>query len=99
MRGIKLSHGTIFITDGLITVRVLKSGEVGVSPVSYNTLEWDLQSESPDSWEYLTQGEIESLPEFEKINEIFERTRKLLKIQLVFCIKKRGEKSPRFYLF
>ena len=80
MKGIKLSHGTIFITDGLITVRVLASGEVGVSPTSYQTLEWQLQSESPDSWDYLTTGEIESLPKYQEILLVFENTRKLLKI-------------------
>ena len=80
MQGIKLSHGTIFITDGLITVRVKKSGEVGLSPVTYHNLEWDLKTEPPDTWDYLTQGEIESLPEFEKINALFEEVRKMLKI-------------------
>lgn len=80
MNGIRLSHGVTFITDGLITVRVLKNGECGISPVTYNTLEWELQSESPKKWEYVTQGEIESMPEYEKIVEIFNKTRKLLKI-------------------
>ena len=80
MNGIRLSHGVTFITDGLITIRVTKSGEVGLSPITYNNLEWDLRSEPPDKWEYLTQGEIESLPEYEKIVEIFNKTRKLLKI-------------------
>ena len=80
MNAIKLSHGAIFVTDGLITIRVTKSGEVGLSPITYNNLEWDLRTEPPDKWEYLTQGEIESLPEFEKITALFEKTRKILKI-------------------
>ena len=80
MKGIKLSHGTIFVTDGLITVRVLKSGVVGLSPVTYHNLEWELGTEPPETWGYLTQGEIESLPEFEKINALFEKVRKTLKI-------------------
>ncbi|MBE5743183.1 MAG: hypothetical protein E7358_00505 [Clostridiales bacterium] len=80
MKGIKLSHGTIFITDGLITVRVLASGQVGVSPVTYNTLEWELQSENPNGWDYLTAGEIESLEKYQEILLVFENTRKLLKI-------------------
>lgn len=79
MKGIKLSSGATFITDGFITVRVLKSGEVGVSHITYQTLEWDLRTEPPDTWGYLLEGEIIDLPEFEKINKVFEDVYKLLK--------------------
>jgi len=80
MEGIKLNNGTIFITDGLITVRLLASGECGLSPVLYSVVEWDLRTESPDSWEYLTEGEIMNLPNgaTEKILAEFSRARSIL---------------------
>ena len=80
MEGIKLNNGTIFITDGLITVRLLASGECGLSPVLYSVVEWDLRTESPDSWEYLTEGEIMTLPNgaTEKILAEFSRARSIL---------------------
>ena len=80
MEGIKLNNGTIFITDGLITVRLLASGECGLSPVLYSVVEWDLRTESPDSWEYLTEGEIMNLPNgaTEKILAEFSKVRNIL---------------------
>ena len=63
MKGIRLSHGAIFVTDGTHTVRLLPSGKCTVSPISYATLEWDLRTESPSAWEYLTDGDIRSLGE------------------------------------
>jgi hypothetical protein len=80
MIGIKLSHGVIFVNDGLITVRVLPSGEVGVSPVTFQTLEWQLKNEPLDSYDYLTEGEIESLKDYDKILLEFKRVKDILKI-------------------
>ena len=62
MKGIILSSGAIFVTDGLITVRLCANGECGVSPISYSVLEWDLRMEDPNKWDYLTEGEIMNLP-------------------------------------
>ena len=80
MKGIRLSHGAIFVTDGLFTVRILPSGECGASPMTYGTLEWELASEPPHKWEYISETEIKNLPngEYEKIIAEFERTRKIL---------------------
>ena len=80
MKGIRLSHGVIFVTDGLVTVRLLPSGECGVSPISYNVLEWDLRTESPDKWEYITDADIRSLPGggTQKIISAFERAHRTI---------------------
>lgn len=80
MKGIRLSHGTVFATDGLTTARLLKSGECGVSPISYEVLEWDLRTEPPESWEYIFEAELRELPDggYEKIAAVFERVRKTL---------------------
>ena len=73
MEGIRLSHGGVFVTNGISTVRILKNGEVGYSPISYFVLERDLSTEPPSSWEYMTDGEIRSLPEWDKISALFEK--------------------------
>ena len=77
LKGIRLSHGAVFVTDGLFTVRHLPSGECGPSPISYGVLEHDLATEPPDRWDYLTEGEILSLPEGEKILAAFRSLRDL----------------------
>ena len=74
MKGIRLSHGAIFVTDGTHTVRLLPSGKCTVSPISYATLEWDLRTEPPESWDYVLEGELRSLPNgaYEKILAVFD---------------------------
>ena len=74
MKGIRLSHGVIFVTDGVLTVRLLPSGECGISPISYNILERDMCYEPPEYWEYLDDADISALPDgaTEKILGVFE---------------------------
>ena len=81
MKGIKLSHGVIFVTDGLHTVRLLKDGKCGVSPILYENLEWDLKTERPETYEYLTEGDIKDLPDggYQKILDTFNKTYTALK--------------------
>ena len=76
VHGIKLAHGTIFVTDGVFTVRLLKNGECTLSPITYRTLEWDLRTENPENWEYMTESDIRTLPDgaYEKIKAIFEES-------------------------
>ena len=80
MNAIKLSHGVIFITDGTYTVRYLPSGECGPSPVGYDTVEWDLRTESPFRWDYISESELRSLPDggYERICECFAKIRGIL---------------------
>ena len=73
MRGIRLSNGVMFVTDGISTVRIRKNGEVGFSPISYFVLEHDLCSEPSSSWEYMTEGEIKALPEWDEVSALFEK--------------------------
>ena len=80
MKGIRLSHGTVFATDGLTTARLLKSGECGVSPIAYEVLEWDLRTEPPESWEYVSEAELRELPDggYERLLAVFEDVKKIL---------------------
>ena len=82
MKAIKLQNGTVFATDGLLTVRLLSNGECTASPISYEVLEWDLRTEKPDMWEYLTETDIKSLPNggFNKIAACFDNTRATLEM-------------------
>ena len=79
MKGIRLSHGVIFVTDGINTVRLLPSGECGTSPVLYGSLEWELSAEPPHTWEYIYEQDIRNLEGggYEKICAAFERIYKI----------------------
>ena len=80
MKGIRLSHGVVFVSDGLYTVRLLANGECGVSPITLPALEWDLRTEPPSSWSYLAEEDIKNLPNngYEKIQEVFAKIRAVL---------------------
>ena len=80
MRGILLSHGALFVECDMLTVRVLPSGECGVSPILFGTLEWDLGKEPPDTWQYVSEGEIRAMEGgvYEKILAVVQNARDLL---------------------
>ena len=80
MKGIRLSNGAIFVSDGLITVKLSKDGECGASPIAYEVLEWDLRTEPPNSWEYVSEAELRALPDgaYDRIAAVFDKARKLI---------------------
>ena len=82
MKGIRLFRGAVFVYDGLLTVKLSKSGECGPSPIAYPVLEWDLRTEPPECWEYMTESDIRALDDggYEKITAAFEKMRSTLKI-------------------
>ena len=83
MRGIKLQNGTVFATDGLFTVRLLSNGECTPSPIPYMVLEWDLRTENPNTWEYLTESDIKGLSNNggEKIATVLNEARLTLEME------------------
>jgi hypothetical protein len=83
MKGIRLSHGTVFVTDGNFTVRLLANGECGASPIMYSSLEWELRTEPENTWDYIYESEIRALPcgGFEKIQAAFSNIYKTLNIE------------------
>ena len=82
MRGIRLSHGAIFVTDGLGTVRLLPGKRCEASPIAYAVLEHDLSAEPPLSWEYMSESDIKNLPngEDEQVIQEIRRIRSALGI-------------------
>jgi hypothetical protein len=86
MKGIRLSHGAVFVKEGLFTVRLLPSGECGASPVTYESLEWELRTEPPHMWEYISEWEIENLPDGggEKIRSALESMCALTESKAIF---------------
>ena len=75
MKGIILSSGTIFVTDGLHALHKTKSTDWQLSPILYQNVEWDLRTEPPDTWDYLTESDIKGLPDggYEKILTLLEK--------------------------
>ena len=80
MKAIKLSHGVIFVKKDGVTVKVMPNGEVGLSPILFESLEWDLRTENPSTWEYLLQSDILGLGKqtVEKINQVVDHFNKTL---------------------
>ena len=78
MKGIRLSHGAVFVTDGVSTVALYPSGECSIARITYHTLEYSLASENPDTWEYLYEDDIRALPNggYEKICAAFEKIKR-----------------------
>jgi hypothetical protein len=108
MKGIRLSHGAVFVTDGEFTVRLLPSGECGASPILYGSLEWSLRTEPPHTWDYISEWEIDNLPDGggEKIRAAFEKMRAVTEPKAeesmlfacsadFFAAAKRQKKLPR----
>ena len=59
MRGIRLRHGVTFVEYEGITVRIRANGECGLSPISLSSLEWDLRTEPPHTWDYITRSDVD----------------------------------------
>ena len=81
MKGIQVKNGALFVTDGTYTVRLLPDGECGPSPVMYEVLAWDLRTEPPKTWEYLTLSDLQGLPDggYAKIEAAFAKMHEQLR--------------------
>ncbi len=78
MKAIRLKNGVIFVEwGGFSTYRY--DGEVwDVSPVLYSVVEWDMRTEGPDAFEYLTEGEIRALAHFDALSALHKKTCEIL---------------------
>ena len=81
MKAIRLKNGVVFVKIEYSTFKVLPDGTCDFSPIMFETLEWDLKTEPPSTWEYLTQGEIYSLPNdaYQKMLEKLQKINDTLK--------------------
>ena len=81
MKAIRLKHGVVFVKIDNFTFKVLPDGTCEISSITYDSLEWDLKTEHPSTWEYLTQDEICSLPNdaYQKMLEKFQKINDTLK--------------------
>lgn len=80
MIGIKIKNGAAFVKHEGVTVRILQSGECGISSVMFEVLEWDLRTEPPHTWEYISEFEIKAMDVdlYEKIINTVKKHKLLL---------------------
>ena len=71
MKGIQINGGAAFVELDGITVRI-KNGKCELSPIMLPSLEWDLRTEPPHRWDYITEGDVRALGEgvYENILQI-----------------------------
>ena len=58
MRGIQIHGAATFIEHENMTIRVSPDGKCEISPVLFMIVEWDLRTEPPYSWDYLSETQI-----------------------------------------
>ncbi len=75
MKGIRLNHGATFVEYKGVPVRISQDGECTLSPVLFSSLEWELRTEPPHTWEYITDGDIRAMGDeiFKNILGIVEK--------------------------
>ena len=60
MKGILITNGALFVACGRMTYRS-REGTWEVSPVSYDSLAWELRTEPPERYTMLTDRDIRAL--------------------------------------
>lgn len=78
MRGIAIQGGATFVEKDSVTVRI-SHGKCALSPILFGSLEWDLRTEPPDTWDYLTESDIKGLGEelFSEIERIVSEVKRV----------------------
>ena len=61
MKGIKLSHGVAFVEHEGVTVRVNSDGTCVLSSRQLPSVEWDLRTEPPHTWDYIYDKDVDLL--------------------------------------
>ena len=79
MRGIKLSHGVSFVEYEGVTIRISADGKCALSPILLPSLEWELRTEPPEKWTYITDSDVDAYGEntrkqIENLVKKFHRT-------------------------
>ena len=63
MRAIRMKHGVVFLKIDGVSIKIKANGEVGLSPILFDNVEWDLRTEPPSEWEYITESDVRGLGE------------------------------------
>ncbi len=74
IKGIQLKNGVIFVEWGGFSTYRYNGEAWDVSPVLYRVVEWDMRTEGPDAFEYLSEGEIRALPTFDALYAVHKKT-------------------------
>ena len=80
MVGIKIRDGALFVQHEGVTVRVTDDGNCDLSPVLFMVLEWEMRTEPPERWEYLSESRIKALDDgvYEKVLAVVSRVNSML---------------------
>ena len=80
MIGIQIRNGALFVLHEGVTVRVMKDGTCDISPVLFMALEWEMRTEPPTHWEYLSESRIKALDGgvYEKVLAVVSRVNSIL---------------------
>ena len=80
MQAIRLKHGVIFVKKDGVTVRINANGECEISPILFESLEWDLRTEPPSQWDYITEGDVMALGEetYNQLLDLINKTNDLI---------------------
>lgn len=78
MKGIQIIGGAAFVEHEGITVRIL-NGKCTLSPILLPSLEWDLRTEPPHTWDYLCESDIRALGDgiYDEIIRTVDEVKKL----------------------
>ena len=80
IRGIKLKHGVCFVEYDGVTVRINTDGTCVLSRVLLPSLEWELRTEPPETWDYISDSDIDAYGEETRraLERIVEKYRRVL---------------------
>ena len=78
MKGIQIIGGAAYVEHEGITVRIL-NGKCTLSPILLPSLEWDLRTEPPHTWDYLCESDIRALGDeiYDEIIRTVDEVKKL----------------------
>ena len=79
MKGLQIKNGALFVEwGGFSTYRYTEIHGWEISPVLDMVVEHDMQNESPDAFDYVTEGELRARADFDALRALHKRTCELL---------------------